>query len=432
MSAVAKRVKRYILGRRAANLPLWCLFLTGTPDRDAITDYAHMIHWALGDGAPFPVAGSDLEWQELEAWSAWLDKGEHSCRGSFEKYFPPNGPASPPPGEEPAAIGSADRACDQYRERLTSTPGVIISDDTFTGAELRVSVYYANPGLEREFEMLRSLWLRPDDMDVLDAKPNDGDADEDTFSIWGVARQMAVGMFYTPSPVPPKEWLAARKAYAHYVRQLIDAPNSRYDTELQVRNACIKACERGQKVPEWSRWSELKETFKPGKRPVWLSDHAIDAAAWWGAQSPGVIWCDHTAYGHRLSQKTGWAFYGQKGLDSGGRSIEAERGDRTVIASRLANQRGRNLQYAFSRSLVTAMPNAARDFEQLAGRMHRYGQARPVVHVDVLMGCTEHVRALEKVQAGGARTRRQTGLSQKILNVTVQHHGAPSAGWAFS
>ncbi len=431
-SAVAKRVKRYVLDRRAKNLPLCCLFLTGTPDRDALTDYAHMVHWALGDGAPFPIAGSDLEWQELASWSAWLDKGEHSERGAFEKYFNPHGPATTLPGDEPAPIGSSERACDQYRDRLTSSPGIIISDDTFEGAELEVNVYYADTGLEKEFEMLRTLWLRPDGWDVLDAAEGDKQADDvDTFSIWGIARQLACGFYYTPDPTPPKEWLAARKAWAYYVRQLIDAENSRYDTEKQVWLACEKAAERGQKVHEWARWNELRDTFKYGKKPVWLSDHAIDAAAYWGAQSPGIVWTDHVAFGHRLSQKTGWAFFGQNGLDAHGRNIEAERGDRTVIASRLANQRGRNLQYAFSRSLVTALPNAARDCEQLVGRTHRFGQTKQIVTADLLVSCTEHLRALEKLTTGAQRTRRQTGLSQKILNVEIKHHGRPPEGWAY-
>lgn len=431
-SAVAKRVKRYVLGRRQQGLPVCCLFLTGTPDRDAITDYAHLAHWALGDRAPFPVAGADLEWQELASWSAWLDKGEHSERGAFEKYFNPNGPASPPPGEEPAAIGSADRACDQYRERLISTPGIIISDDTFTGAELEVNVYFANAGLEKEFEMLRTLWIRPDGWDLLNEKASDAAADEiDTFSIWGVARQLACGFYYAPDPEPPKEWLAARKAYARYVRDLIDAPNSRYDTEKQVRNACEKAEANGHAVCEHTRWRDIKDSFKPGKRPVWLSDHAIDACAYWGAQSPGLVWVDHIAFGHRLAQKTGWAFFGQSGLDASGRNIEAERGDRTVIVSRLANQRGRNLQYAFSRSLITAMPNAARDAEQLFGRTHRYGQTREIVTADVLVSCSEHLRGLDKTGERATKSRRQTGLSQKILNVGVKYHGSPPEGWAY-
>jgi hypothetical protein len=431
-SAVAKRVKRYVLDRRAKGLPLCCLFLTGTPDRDALTDYAHMIHWALGDGAPFPTAGADLEWQELASWSAWLDKGEHCERGAFEKYFPPHGPATTLPGDEPAPIGSSERACDQYRDRLISTPGIIVSDDTFEGAELEVNVYFADTGLEKEFEMLRTLWLRPDGWDVLDAGVDEKSADDvDTFSIWGIARQLACGFYYTADPVAPKDWLSARKAWAYYVRQIIDDERNPIDTMKQVENACVKAVERGIRVPEWTNWRDIKDTFKPGKRPVWLNDHAIDAATYWGAQSPGIVWTDHIAYGHRLSQKTGWAFFGQNGLDGSGRNIEAERGDRTVIASRLANQRGRNLQYAFNRSLVMALPNAARDAEQLVGRTHRYGQTKQIVTADLLVSCTEHIKALEKLGSGARRTRRQTGLSQKILNVGIKHHGSPPQGWAY-
>ncbi len=428
-SAVAKRVRRYIRSRREANLPLWCLFLTGTPDRDAITDYAHMIHWALGDGAPFPVAGADLEWSELQSWSAWLDKGERAESGAFRKYFPA---AGVPGAGLDAPEAERDRDNDLYCDRLIHTPGVIVSDDSFNDAELRVSVYHQDPGLEKEFEMLRTLWLRPDGWDLLDADPDPKSQDEaNTFSIWGVARQLALGFFYVPDPEPPKEWLAARKAWARYVKLLIDAQGSRYDTPKQVENAAVRAIANGGKVLEWSNWLALRDTFTPGKRPEWLSDHAIEAAASWGSQAPGLVWTDHIAFAHRLAQRTGWTYYGQKGLSSAGRSVEAEDGKRTVIVSRAANHRGRNLQFAFSRSLITAMPNAARDVEQLLGRTHRYGQRERIVTADILATCTEHVRALDRVGERAAVSNRQTRLTQKWLSVEVAVRNEQPTGWAF-
>lgn len=201
-----------------------------------------------------------------------------------------------------------------------------------------------------------------------------------------------------------------------------------------MRTACERAVERGgRKVPEWETWKALKDTFRPGRRPVWISTHAIDAAKAWGARGPGVIWTDHDAFGHRLAQETGWTFYGQGGLDALGRSIEQAPADRPAIASRLANQRGMNLQYSFSRNLIMAMPNAGADVEQLFGRTHRHGQRQATVTVDVYCACSEHWRALDvKAPKGTRKAQRLLGLTMKLGQVSMNVHGdIPTEPWAW-
>ncbi len=407
-SGAAKRIRRYIQGRRDANAPLYCVFLGATPERSTCLDYLPMVRWALGDGAPCPT--DDLE---VLAWSAYLDGTDTDADdGAFRKYFGP--------------VADRDAALDLYYARVSDTPGVIISDDAFTDVPLSIHIHHVDPGMPAEFELLRETWTRPDGWDLVDAADDASPDDVNTWSIWGVARQMALGFFYRPDPPPPKEWAAARKAWCKYVRQLIEAPNSRFDTEKQVRSACERSA---RTIPEHARWAELKDTFKPNPTPVWLSRHALDAAASWGRDAPGVIWVDHKAFGHRLAQETGWRYYGQKGLDSAGRSIEAEDGARTVIASRLANQKGRNLQFAFNRNLIMAMPNAACDIEQLIGRTHRQHQTK-AVHVDVYAACSEHARSLDRVMQGASKQSRW--LQQKALSVDIIHHGSPPLeSWAW-
>ena len=411
-SAAAKRIARYIAARRAAGLPLYCVFLGATPERASCLDYLPMVRWALGDGAPCPTDD-----HELLAWSAYLDGGEDADGGAFVKYFGP--------------VRDREHALDLYYDRVSSTPGVVISDDAFDDVPLTIHVHHVDPcdgepELAQGFEMLRETWQRPDGWDLVEAADDASPDDVNTWSIWGVARQMAVGFFYRPDPPPPKEWAAARKAWCKYVRQLIEAPGSRYDTERQVRSACERSPRR---VLEWERWRDVKDTFKPNPTPVWISRHALDAARAWGAAAPGVIWTDHIAFGKRLAQETGWRFYGQKGLDPAGRSIESEDGTRTVIASRTANQRGRNLQFAFHRNLIMAMPNAACDIEQLIGRTHRQHQSKPV-HVDVYSACVEHWNSLQRVETGARKQSRW--LAQKWLSLDVVHHGEPPVqSWAW-
>lgn len=411
-SAAAKRIRRYIEARRAARAPLYCVFLGATPERASLLDYAPMVRWALGDRAPLPT--DDLE---LLAWSAYLDQADGDADDTaFVKYFPQ------------AKGADIERALDLYYDRVTSTPGVIVSDDSFDDVPLTAHVHYVDPGQAPEFELLRTTWQRPDGWDLVDAGESKDPDDVNTWSIWGVARQMALGFFYRPDPPPPKEWASARKAWCKYARDLIDAPGSRYDTERQVRSACERSA---RKIPEYERWVAVEGTFKPNPVPVWMNRHALDAACAWGSAAPGVIWVDHRAFGHKLAQETGWRYYGQKGLDAAGRSIEAEDGTRTVIASRLANQRGRNLQFAFSRNLIMAMPNAACDIEQLIGRTHRQHQTKPV-HVDIYCACLEHAKSLDRITAGA--TKQSRWMTQKWLGLELVHHGDPSAlgsSWAW-
>lgn len=425
INATSRRIGRYIQSRRERGLPTFCGFFHATPYRDAITDFSHMVNWALGERSPFP-----LDPLEVQQWSTWLDQEDASGLPAFRKYFPQCNGGGTRMGADP--IGDSEHA---FRERLTSTPGIILSDDTFTGAELSVNVHIVDPGLDPEFQQLRELWQRPDGWDLVPGNGADDDPDEvNTWSIWGVARQMAMGFFYQPDPAPPKAWMAARKAWVHYVQGVIDAPNSKFDTEKQVRSACERAAERGgRKVPEWADWMAIKDTFTPGRRPVWIGTHALDAAKAWGSRGPGVIWTDHVAFGQRLSQETGWTFYGQRGLDAAGRSIEQAPPDRPAIASRTANQRGRNLQYSFARNLIMAMPNAGADFEQLIGRTHRHGQVQAQVSVDVYCACSEHWKALDvKVPKSSLKAQRLCGLTMKANSVSMNIHGAPPVqSWAW-
>lgn len=404
--ATAKRVIRYVLGRRQRAEPISCGFFTGTPERTGLTDFAHLVLMALGDGSPLPTDAL-----ELQQWGAWLDDGDASGQIAFGKYF----------GRDVAS--DQERSWDAFRDRLIHTPGIIVSDDAFEGAELEVNVYRVDPGLDREFAQLRDFWQRPDGWQLLDASEDANPDEVNTWSIWGIARQLALGFFYVADPPPPREWLAARKAYADFVRAIIDAPNSRYDTEKQVRAACERsAANGGRKIIEWENWKAVKDSFTPRSVPVWLSTHALDAAKAWG-RSPGIIWVDHTAFGERLSAETGWVFYGQKGLDPRGRSIEDADGSQTVIASRLANQQGRNLQFAFHRSLIMAMMTSGLELEQWAGRLHRLGQTQPRVFLDVYACCLEHERALQKCISLAQATNRKWGMSQKILGVNCTFHG---------
>lgn len=406
-SAAPKRLQRW---REEAPQTAF-FFMSGTFLKSRITDYSHLLAWALGERSPLPVDPN-----EIEQWSLAIDDADLSGLVTFQKHFPDS------------PVQSYDHAKQLYRERLRGAPGVIISDDQFTGSQLLVRAVYADPGLQEEFRLLRTKYQRPDGWDLVDEATDEPPDFAQSGSIWNVARQLALGFYYSCDPRPPEAWMQARRAWFQFVRAVLQTPGSGLDTEKQVS----LACEQGAQVPEeWSTWRDLKPTFKPQVKPVWLHRQALDYARAWGEQSPGIIWVDHPAFGQRLSAETGWRYFGQGGLDPTGLMIDLAPTNRTIIASRLANQKGRNLQ-AWNRNLCMAAPNAARDGEQLFGRTHRDGQLQPWVSFDFWCACLEHENALRNLRLGAAHAFDTQGLSQKILATETAYSGhRPEASWAF-
>lgn len=403
-SAAPKRIERWL-----QQSPQTAFFaMSGTFLKNRITDYSHLLNWALRTGSPLPESA-----EEIENWSAAIDDADGFGLNSFQKYVGP--------------VRNYEHAKEIYRDRLRGTPGVIISDDQYTGSRLIVRSIYADPGLDAEFEQLRDLFQRPDGWDLVDQDATENPDFAAAGSVWNVARQLALGFYYTADPQPPREWMAARRAWFSFVREVIKT--GALDTELQVRNACIG----GANPPEeYTRWFAIKDNFKPNRKAVWLSDAALAYAEAWGKQGSGVVWCDHIAFGEELSRRTGWRYFGEGGLDPSGMMIEQADPSWTVIASRGANQYGRNLQLNWNRSLVMAAPNSALEAEQQMGRMHRDGQRSPWVSYDFYLACSEHVAALVNIRAQAAHAFDTQGLSQKILNAELETIGRSLPNrWAF-
>lgn len=375
--------------------------LTGTPRKVAILDYAHILAWTLKDHSPLP-----LDPGEQQDWSEVIDQGIMTRAAIVCRDL----------GIDEDSELDAIRAA--YHERLTSAPGVIVSDDQF-GGELSVRMCLVEPiGLEKDFFKLRKEYQRPDGWELSpEGAPADGDTERRPDmvtggTIWACAQQISLGFCYVADPVPPLEWREFRRAYFRLVRKKINS--GEYYTEFQVRQACIAGEIRSQ---AWADWVVAEPTFTPAFKPVWLSEHALEWIREWGGARPGIVWTDHRAFAMRLAAETGWTYYGSKGLDSRKRYISKDSGRQTIIASRAANGTGRNLQ-AFSRMLFTLPPPNNRDFEQNVGRVHREGQKRPVV-CDLFLGCKEHVQSCANVLRDAA-----------ICDITLMRQKATLRDWS--
>lgn len=389
-SGLALQVNDYLV----ANPHCKMIALTGTPDKESIKDYSHILQWCLRDGSPLPT-----NWDDLCDWSDVIDNGDPRCakKVCIQLGIP--------------HTADTDKIREAYQQRLRETPGVIISDDQFPGP-LSFECHLAPPwGMEEHFYQLRKKYQRPDGWDLLPEGPSeDEERAPDRIaaqSIWGVERQLALGFCYVADPVPPKDWMEARRLYFKAVR--IEIRQRRYYTEAQVRAAGARKQLKPAHQKAYETWEAMRPTFEPGSKCLWLSDHALELCEDWG-QEPGIIWVDHIAFGNKLSERTGWRYFQSGGKDRRGARIEKASGSETIIASRFANSTGRNLQ-AWNRNFVSAVPSNNRDFEQMVGREHREGQLR-AVSVDILLGCKAHVESVQKILLDAAR-QTATLMKQK-------------------
>jgi hypothetical protein len=387
--------------------------LTGTCDVEGMLDYGHLLDWALREKSPLPRTRT-----ELEDWSSVIDQGDMAkAQWVCQDLGIPED-------------STLDEIREAFRDRLHSAPGVIIDDTPYTGVPLTVDVHVLPqpPELEPHFVKLRTMWQRPDGFDLAGGGevPEDREPDRIAGStIWNVARRMGRGLCYVCDPRPPEAWTLARRAYFSWVRAQIEG--GRFMTEAVAREHAERF---GVRV--WREWSEIRDTFTPNQKTLWLSDAALRWCIDWGARAPGVIWTDDTAFAIELSKRSGWPYYGSKGYTSDGRYIEDAPKGRTIIASRRANSTGRNLQYQWNRCLFTAPMSKSRDFEQAVGRFHREGVETWAcqVHADILLTCAEDFGAQRNMIASARRTARNI-YSQKAADLTWPTVLVPDTGAAY-
>lgn len=379
-TARTKRLKSYLRERPETRV----VAMSGTVTRRSLKDYWHLLLWALKpDLAPIPAT-----WQEMQAWADALD-------------------ADADPRGEPGALldfceeGDEDPR-DGYRRRLVQSPGVVATSESELGTSLRIVRYpVAVPGpIRTHIDLMRATWETPG-----------GDAISEAVDLWRHARELACGFFYRWDPLPPVEWLQARKAWKRYVRETLRTNRRGLDSELLVAGDAER---QDPKPPEWEAWCDVRDTFEPNTVPEWLDDYAVEAAAEWlrGTESEGggICWIEHVAFGERLAAASGFPYFGA-GAKASGAILDATG---PIIASVRAHSEGKNLQ-RWARSLVMACPPSGKTWEQLLGRTHRAGQLADEVVVEVALHVEELEQGFVQAVADARYIEQTTGARQKLL-----------------
>lgn len=385
-AAVTKRVSRYL----RQNPETKCVFLSGTVTTRSISDYAHLMHWALKDGSPVPKNP-----MHVQMWASFLDaRSDAEHPGVLLELSPVH--------EEDSTVNTPkERARLRYKRRLHQTPGVLIMDSHGFAGSLTISKVDV-PG-PQEIK------------DVFDELQNTGEipsylAVDDPLALWRVTNQISTGLIYYWDPPPPYEWTMARSVWYGTVRETLSR-SRKYDSPQQLELATLAG--ETKLIEQLKPWIAVRGTYRPEVKAKWLGDHMVKACR---KYRKGIIWCNIQEAAVRIARELDVPYYGAKGLDNKGRQIEKAKG--LIVASIDANCTGRNLQQ-FSHNIVVTPALPSHTWNQLIGRTHRTGQKEDEVTVDILFSHDMIRENFERALIDAKYAQQTTGETNKLLLATT-------------
>jgi hypothetical protein len=347
-SGRTRRLTRYF----KENLQCRCVALSGTIMHRSLQDFAHISYWCLGQGSPLPT-----RWQDLTTWAGALDAGipEESRipAGALNRFRNPG---------ESVRQG--------FRRRFVQSTGVVATREKDLAMSLEIYMMknlYIPSDVQKVIKKVRDTWETPN-----------GDLILEALHFWRIIRQLALGFWYRWDPLPPREWMDARREWKKEAKYAIYKRRSlKLDTELQVKKYVEsgKCSDKGQDRDlgqAYHDWFKIKDTFKPNRVIEWITRQWIIENQAAKKMEQGIIWVEHPEYGKELAHYLQIPYFGQG--DDGIITTEKSK----IIASIKAHGEGKNLQ-RYSNNLVVSPPTSGRTWEQILGRTHRAGQKADVV-----------------------------------------------------
>ena len=402
---------------------------TGTGTRFSIKDFSHNITWSHQDKSPLP-----LDHNTLDAWAEAVDE-KQKVKGKPD--FSAQGRRRPAVGvlvdlASRCGIPTPDYPMSEQQRarwalatRITSTPGIIISDEDSCRQPLSIELVYApeDDAINAAFDVFREEEMGPD-----------GEQYNDAIVLYTKERQLGCGVVQTWDPEPPEEWRSALRARNSYCQHIIGhtrarylgairagVPNPPYPCDSPDAVEAHPVHGKHESIVEWLK----HKSYVPQTRPTWVSASVIQYAAQWARKHNGLVWYEFDEVGKVIGAAAGCKVFGASGIDSRGLHVRNHPGGCSIALSIDANLEGRNLQDRWHNNLVIGAPQSARELEQLLGRTHRHGQRHPVsATLLVTSGLSvEAWRASVREATFGYETQKQ---KQKILRATITEEKPPS------
>jgi hypothetical protein len=385
----ASRVKRFL--RYFQSYPeTKFVCMSGTMTSKSLRDYAHLAELALRENTPVP-----REAAELLAWSNCLDANADPRWQDwtlFARFHDVRGTG-----------GTEDmrrQARKVFRERLTSTPGVVATREgsvecSLTFQPQNISVPTA---VTEALDDLRRTWTRPDGEEIISA-----------IDLWRHGLEMSAGFYYRwawPGGIVDWEWMNARSAWRRQVREILQHNVTGLDSPLLVWRGVHDGHVTDPEVQQaFHAWEAVRARPKPPVETVWLSDYLIRAAVDWATEHPhGLVWYEHQAVGQALKKA---------GLETYGAGETPPDDGRGMALSIRSHGTGLNLQKS-SENLVLTWPSSGKTCEQLIGRTHRFGQTADLVSMDYFAPTDEVLRAVDASRTDARYIEETQGSPQKL------------------
>jgi hypothetical protein len=389
-SAVTRKLSRF-----ARTFHPRMLLMTGSCMNRSIGEFAHLLRWCLGDGAPLP-----REWMELQFWKWAIDEKVTEAMEIAPGALLDLSPADP----EDEGLSDKRKARRRFARRLRSTVGVVASGDDLPEVVLtaRVEKRKPTPEMLDVVKHMRDHWETPC-----------GHPFELATELWAHERQASCDFYYRWDQQPPLEWKIARKNWSAFVREILSHSRS-LDSPMAVANAI----DRGQlnDYGGLAEWRRVAHMFNPieHQEPVFFGDSTTNFCADWLAKEKGICWVVHVAFGKRLSEVTGVPYFSAGGK-AGKVAIDEHRGP--AIASVKAINEGFNLHELHHKNLFSTCPTTNLENEQAISRTHRDGQPEDV-EVTYLVTLEGDAKALAQARADAAAVCDATGSPQRLSIAT--------------
>lgn len=371
--------------------------LSGTITKRSLHEFHHLLRWTHGpQKMPLPYSHDEMaEW--ALAVDEKVDWHRRMAPGALRVFV---------------GDGTKDVNIDEARKglsaRIMETSGVLATQEQTVDASIRLRYWYPElpETLKEALDTLRETGELPS-----------GDIAERPADVWRHGRTLCCGMVYRWEPPPPDEWMTARRSWHRYVREQLELREPGLDAPSVVKEAvrCGALWDGGR----LERWEAIEPTYTISSVPEWVDDAPLRQVATEVERiaRPTLVWVESTAVGERLSQITGWPYFGRGGLDAQGRPIEKSPIE-NVILSIPANYRGRNLQ-AWNSNFIVEPPENGAVWQQMAGRTHREGQEAHEVDFEVMVGDSAVYSGLRQAFRDAEYIQSVTGEPQKILIADV-------------
>lgn len=284
---------------------------------------------------------------------------------------------------------------------IANTPGIVRVLESSCAAPLYIRKW--RPKVPDEIESALSL------INEEGRRPADGEELEE-WELYSVLTQTVLGFNYVPDPLPPKEWINARRAWNRCIRQALEEEIPGIHSPSQVTAAV-----RTEELPGigiLDRWEQIAAKHNIGKKTIWFSKDVIrQALAEARKHKDCVIWSRFRAVGEAL-ESMGITHYSKKGRDSEGNHIEDASG--VISASIKSCSVGVNLQQ-WSEAIVLTPPSSCGPWEQIVGRHHRAGQLAENVTFRTILAIPQHQNALSSALAEAKHITKMSGSEKKLV-----------------